>query len=55
MSSRHPTLADVRRQHGRYGDAVARWGDDNGATIHELTKFYAMRDAYEARGKVYRP
>lgn len=49
-----PTITQVRRLHDAYGEAQARWGENNMATVRAMCAFYDAKEAYEAKtGKAY--
>ncbi len=48
-----PTITEVRKAHGQYGDALVRWGENNMETSRAMIRYWDLRTAFEATGKTY--
>lgn len=51
--SKVPTITEVRKAHGQYGDALCRWGENNMETQYAMIRYWDLRTAFEATGKTY--
>lgn len=48
------TRKQVIEAHGKYGDDLAKWGEDNLQTQRSFQRYWDMRTQFEAAGGVYR-